>query len=89
MSNPLRFNEALIIANRAFKPLQCIAWVQEVNSELNLTVVDRANTRTLDHRCIPCSTYSDPQKLSVVIQQARQELAGRGVSLAPWDMLER
>ncbi|MFB8828633.1 hypothetical protein ACE0DR_03030 [Azotobacter sp. CWF10] len=86
MTNPLRFNEALLIANRAFKPLQCIAWTQEINSELNLTVVDRANTRTLGHKRIPCSTYSDPKKLADVIQQTRQELTRQGFNLAPWNM---
>lgn len=86
MTTRLRFNEALLIANRAFKPLQCIAWTQEINSELNLTVMDRVNTRTLGHKRIPCSTYSDPQKLAAVIQQTRQELTQQGITLAPWNM---
>ena len=48
MSTTLRINEALIIANRAFAPYQCVAWApQEGNGELNLSVIDRHSTRLL------------------------------------------
>ena len=40
MNAPLRFNEALLIANHAFKPFQCVAWApQDGNGELNLADV--------------------------------------------------
>jgi len=86
MTNQLRFNEALLITNRALKPLQCIAWSQDASSDLNLTLVDRSNTRTLGHKRIPSTTYSDPQKLAAIIQQTRQELSMQGFSMAPWNM---
>lgn len=88
MNSPLRFNEALLIADRAFKPLQCIAWAQESNGELNLTVIDRTSTRTLGRKRIPNTAYSDPRQLAAIIQQTRQELSAVGASLAPWSMPE-
>jgi hypothetical protein len=45
MTAPLRINEALLIANHAFKPFQCVAWApQDGNGELSLTVIDRTNS---------------------------------------------
>src|SRR3546814_20103486 len=45
MNAPLRINEALVIADRAVRPVQCVAWApQDGNGELSLTVIDRTNT---------------------------------------------
>ena len=41
MNSPLRFNDALLITDRAFKPFHCVAWtLLEGNGELSITVVD-------------------------------------------------
>lgn len=86
MNAPLRFNEALLITDRAFQPLQCIAWTQESNGELNFTVIDRISNRTLGRKQLSHATYSDPQQLAAIIQQTRQELCENGIFLAPWSM---
>ena len=44
MNAPLRINEALLIADRAFQPFQCVAW-HDGNGALSLSVIDRKNTR--------------------------------------------
>jgi len=86
MTAPLRINEALLIANRAFQPFQCVAWApQDGNGELNLTVIDRTNSH-IGRKKIPCSTYSDPAQLEQLLQQARAELSKEGYALQSWSM---
>jgi hypothetical protein len=86
MTAPLRINEALLIADRAFKPFQCVAWApQDGNGELSLTVIDRTNTRIRSAQ-IPSSAYSDPEQLEHLLQQARAELSEEGYQLQSWSM---
>ncbi|KAA0961714.1 hypothetical protein [Pseudomonas sp. ANT_H12B] len=86
MNAPLRINEALLIADRAFKPFQCVAWAQQDgNGELSLTVIDRTDTR-LRRTKIPCSAYSDPAQLEHLLEQARAELSQEGYTLQSWSM---
>ncbi|MGZ0784247.1 hypothetical protein DNK59_29190 [Pseudomonas sp. TKO26] len=86
MNAPLRRNEALLIADRAFKPFQCVAWApQDGNGELSLTVVDRTSTRIGQTR-IPTSAYSDPAQLEDLLKQARAELSQEGYILQSWAM---
>ena len=69
MTAPLRINEALLIANHAFKPFQCVAWApQDGNGELSLTVIDRTNSH-IGRKQIPSSAYSDPAQLEQLLQQ--------------------
>ncbi|UTW07934.1 hypothetical protein [Pseudomonas benzenivorans] len=89
MNAPLRFNEALLIADRAFKPFQCVAWSpQDSTGELNLTVIDRTSTRLLGRTRLPSSIYSDPDKLAQELKKSRDELSRQGFDLAPWSMPE-
>ncbi|MBU3057542.1 MULTISPECIES: hypothetical protein [Pseudomonas] len=89
MNAPLRVNEALLIAGRAFQPFQCVAWApQDGNGELNLSVIDRTCNRLLGRNRISRSIYSDPQRLAEILREARQELCQEGFSLAPWQMPE-
>lgn len=86
MNAPLRINEALLIANRAFQPFQCVAWApQDGNGELSLTVIDRTNT-PISHTQIPSSAYSDPAQLETLLEQARAELSQEGYKLQLWSM---
>lgn len=86
MNAPLRFNDALLIAGRAFEPFQCVAWApQDGNGELSLTVIDRTSTR-IGRKQIPSSAYSDPKQLAQFLEQARAEISGEGYSLEPWTM---
>ncbi|MBC2658631.1 hypothetical protein H7A76_24600 [Pseudomonas sp. MSSRFD41] len=86
MNAPLRINEALLIADRAFKPFQCVAWApQDGNGELSLTVIDRTSTR-IGHAQIPSSAYSDPAQLETLLNQARAELSQEGYALQSWAM---
>ncbi|MCF4997890.1 hypothetical protein GIW70_18990 [Pseudomonas syringae] len=86
MTAPLRINEALLIADRAFKPFQCVAWApQDGNGELSLAVIDRTNTR-IGSKQIPSSAYTDPAQLELLLQQARAELSEEGYALQSWSM---
>jgi hypothetical protein len=86
MNAPLRINEALLIADRAFKPFQCVAWApQDGNGELSLTVIDRTNTR-ISRTQIPCSAYTDPVQLECLLEAARAELSQDGYTLQSWSM---
>jgi hypothetical protein len=86
MTAPLRINEALLIADRAFKPFQCVAWApQDGNGELSLSVIDRTNNR-IGHAQIPSSAYSDPVQLEHLLEQARKALSEDGYTLQSWSM---
>ena len=40
MNTPLRFNEALLIADRAFRPFQCVAWApQDGTGVVSISVI--------------------------------------------------
>jgi hypothetical protein len=86
MNAPLRINEALLIADRAFQPFQCVAWApQDGNGELSLTVIDRTNT-SIGRKLIPSSAYTDPAQLERLLEQARAELSQEGYKLQSWSM---
>jgi hypothetical protein len=86
MNAPLRINEALLIADRAFQPFQCVAWaLQDGNGELSLTVIDRTNT-SIGRKQIPSSAYTDPAQLERLLEQARSELSQEGYQLQSWSM---
>ncbi len=86
MNAPLRLNEALLIADHAFTPFQCVAWApQDGNGELSLTVIDRTNSQ-IGRTRIPSSAYSDPAQLEYLLQQARAELSDEGYALQSWSM---
>ena len=86
MNAPLRVNEALLIADHAFEPFQCVAWdVPNGTGELSLAVIDRTSTR-IGSKQVPSSTYSDPQQLAHLIEEVRAELSQKGYDLQPWSM---
>ena len=87
MSNNLRFNDALLIADRAFRPFQCVAWAPQPGSgELSISVIDRSSTRLLGRTKLSASTYSDAEQLASVLQQSRAALSEQGYALEPWTM---
>lgn len=87
MSSTLRFNDALLIADRAFRPFQCVAWAPQAGSgELSLSVIDRSSTRVLGRTKLSASTYSDAEQLASVLQQSRAALSEQGYTLEPWSM---
>lgn len=87
MSSTLRFNDALLIADRAFRPFQCVAWAPQPGSgELSLSVIDRSSTRLLGRTKLSASTYSDAEQLASVLQQSRAALSEQGYTLEPWSM---
>lgn len=86
MNAPLRVNEALLIADHAFEPFQCVAWDQPNGTgELCLAVIDRTSTR-IGGKQVSSSIYSDPARLAVLIEEVRAELCEKGYSLQPWTM---
>lgn len=89
MNAPLRVNEALLIADRAFQPFQCVAWTpQDGSGTLSLSVIDRTSTRLLGRTQLSCSTYSDPAQLADLLQQSREQLSQQGFALEAWSMPE-
>jgi hypothetical protein len=89
MNAPLRFNEALLIADRAFQPFQCVAWApQDGTGNLSLSVIDRTSTRLLGRTQLSCSIYSDPVQFADVLKQSRERLSQQGFTLEPWSMPE-
>lgn len=87
MNSPLRFNDALLITDRAFKPFQCVAWtLLEGNGELSITVLDNSESRAVGHCKLSSSVYTDPVKLGESLKRARANLSRQGVKLAPWQM---
>lgn len=86
MNAPLRFNDALLIADKAFHPFKCVAWApQDGNGEISLTVLDRFSAR-IGRQLLARGTYSDPAQLANALQQAREELSREGHALQPWTM---
>ncbi|MFJ3376778.1 hypothetical protein ACIPLA_17940 [Pseudomonas sp. NPDC086112] len=85
MNAPLRINEALLIADRAFQPFKCVAWALQDGSELSLAIIDRTSTR-ISRKQIPSSAYSDPEQLEHVLEEARAELSQEGYKLQSWSM---
>ncbi len=87
MNAMLRVNEALLIADRAFQPFQCVAWApQDGSGVLSLSVIDRTSSRLLGRTALPGSSYLDPQQLAGILQQSREELSRQGYRLEPWQM---
>jgi hypothetical protein len=84
MNAPLRINEALLIADSAFQPFQCVAW-HDGNSQLSLSVIDRTNTR-IGRKQLTCGTYADAAQLEDLLLQARAELDKDGYQLQSWVM---
>ncbi len=85
MNAPLRFNEALLIANHAFTPLQCVAWTpQNGTDELSLTVIDRTSTPLVKKRL--SSLNIDADQFELLIKEARSELEKQGHQLQGWSM---
>ena len=84
MNAPLRINEALLIADRAFQPFQCVAWHDGVGA-LSLSVIDRTNTR-IGRKHLTSTTYTDPAQLEDLLLQARAELDKNGHQLTSWAM---
>lgn len=89
MNAPLRFNEALLIADRAFQPFQCVAWTpQDGTGNLSLSVIDRTNTRVLGRTQLSSSVYSDPVQFADLLKHSREQLCQQGFTLDAWSMPE-
>ncbi|AVO55644.1 hypothetical protein DFO61_0346 [Ectopseudomonas oleovorans] len=89
MNTPLRFNEALLIADRAFRPFQCVAWSpQDGTGVISISVIDRTSTRLLGRTQLSSDTYTDPAQLADALTRSREELRSQGFDLAPWSMPE-
>ncbi|MFK3908691.1 hypothetical protein ACI2KC_17385 [Pseudomonas monteilii] len=86
MNAPLRVNDALLIADHAFEPFQCVAWdAPNGTGELSLAVIDRTNTR-IGSKQVPSRVYTDAQQWLGLIEQVRSELREKGYALQPWVM---
>jgi hypothetical protein len=89
MNAPLRFNEALLIADRAFQPFQCVAWSpQDGSGNLSLSVIDRTSTQLLGRTQLSSTIYSDPEQFADALKHYREQLCQQGFTLEPWSMPE-
>ena len=87
MNSTLRMNEALLIADRAFLPFQCIAWTPANGSDdLSLSVVDRTSSRLLGRVALTGCSHMDAGQLSAALQKSREDLIEQGYRLEPWQM---
>jgi hypothetical protein len=87
MNAMLRMNEALLIADRAFLPFQCIAWSpQDGTGNLSLSVIDRTSSRLLGRIALSGGNQLDVQQLSATLQKSRDDLIDQGYRLDPWQM---
>ena len=87
MNAMLRMNEALLIADRAFLPFQCIAWApQDGTGHLSLSVIDRTSSRLLGRIALSGGNQLDAKQLSSALQKSRAELIDQGYRLEPWQM---
>jgi hypothetical protein len=87
MNATLRMNDALLIADRAFLPFQCIAWSPgNGTGDLSLSVIDRTSSRLLGRIALPGSNLMDAGQLSAALQKSREELIEQGYRLEPWQM---
>lgn len=87
MNATLRMNEALLIADRAFLPFQCIAWSPANGTgDLSLSVIDRTSSRLLGRIALPGCNLMDVEQLSAALQKSREELIDQGYRLEPWQM---
>ncbi|MCS5517546.1 hypothetical protein NWF32_30030 [Pseudomonas qingdaonensis] len=85
MNALLRVNEALLIADHAFEPFQCVAW-DVPNGTGELSLGNRPTSTRIGSKQVPSSTYSDPQQLAHLIEEVRAELSQKGYDLQPWSM---
>lgn len=86
MNAQLRVNEALLIADHAFEPFQCVAWDSPNGTgELSLAIIDRTRNR-IGGKQVSSSVYSDPARLASLIEQVRAEICEKGYVLQPWTM---
>ena len=86
MNAPLRVNEALLIADHAFEPFQCVAWdAPNGTGDLSLAVIDRTSTR-IGSKQVPSQQYASRAQWERVIEEVRAELADKGYRLQPWSM---
>lgn len=87
MNTTLRMNEALLIADRAFLPFQCIAWTpQDGTGDLSLSVIDRSSSRLLGRIALPGCNQVDAGDLSATLMKSREALINQGYRLEPWQM---
>ena len=84
----LRTNEALLIACRAFQPLQCIAWATDYTGEVSLTVIDKTTASVVGRSRMSRLDYADTEHLGNVLAEARRQLADEGIVLGPWQIPE-
>lgn len=87
MNAQLRINEALLIADQAFQPFQCIAWApQESRREYSFSVIDRTSAALVDRCHLSSEQLSNPAALEAILTQARKTLRAEGFHLEPWQM---
>ena len=87
MNTSLSFNEALLITDNAFKPLQCIAWtLQEGTGEVSISVMDTFANPVISSYSIPSHVLTSSSLLNKVLSEKRQQLQQQGLKLNVWSM---
>ena len=87
MNTSLSFNEALLITDNAFKPLQCIAWtLQEGTGEVSISVMDELANPLISSYRIPQHVFNCAKQLNETLSHKRQKLLQLGLQLDEWHM---
>lgn len=85
MTTRLTVEQADEILRSAFRPLVCgVSKIDRWGHKLRFKVFDENGNPLLDRPEVPAATATNSRLLSELIQDARQELESKGVTLDPW-----
>jgi hypothetical protein len=86
MSDHLELDTVIRLAREAFLPYTCISQINPGDDNVRLNVVGSDGNEVLSIPNLSPAQYSDPLRLSGVLQQARLDLTHKGCNLQPWEM---
>ncbi len=83
-TTPLSLDNAMQLAAEAFLPCGCVTSANPEDDSFGFTVMSGSGEELV--RVPQVRDYADPARMAQVIEQARQELIGKGCALDPWSM---
>ena len=83
MSESIKIEIAVEIIATAFAPLRCIAEAWDYDYRIRFRVFDK-NEPLLNVDEVLKPQFSDPHRLSFIIDEARSNLTNRGFNLTAW-----
>jgi hypothetical protein len=86
VKSEITLEQAVEIAESAFRPLECIAEVQDYDSRVGFRVYGPDNQPLLTVEDLTRSKVKDSQRLESILQQARERVTNLGFELSPWSL---